>query len=277
MYMNMDIKRLRKETGLPFLLLKKIIDEHKLSNSRNVDRLFRKYMSEYADQFKERATKYSTFSYYSLYNRYAVVEILSETNNRELTEILSEFATSIARRLIFNEYLPNLDKEFCELRCKFGENIKLGKTIVLEKSFSQKVFGFYTLKQNNKRVCNNRLCAVTIETQEMSLQLSYLEGIAKLIAKNAMFYYGEYLETRKEFTNLDFIDFLHKKHLLFCDDYVNVPSLAKTITIAQHLELCSNILCNNEGNAYFESRSDRLGRKKTNRISIKNIEVFGVE
>ncbi len=272
MYTDMDIKTLRKETKLPFLLCKKIVDEYKQSNSRNVDRLFRKYIQEYADQLKDRKTRHSTYGYHHLYSSYAVVEILSETNNRELTEILSDFATSIARKIILNGYTPDLEKEFCALRAMLGENIQLGKISVIEKSFSQKFFGFYKTKKNNEN-----LCAVIIETQEATLQSSYLDKIAKLIAKNAMFYYVEYLDAREKASNLDFIKFLRNKHLLFCDDYVKIPSLAKSITIGQHLDVCSNILYNNECHGHNEMRNGRFANKKLNRISIKNIEIFGVK
>ena len=268
----MEIKTLRKETGFPFLLLKKIVDEYKKSNSRNVDRLFRKYMQEYSNQFKDRETRFSTYGYHYLYSSYVVVEILSETNSRELINILSDFATSTARKIIFNGYTPDLEKEFCELRCRFGENIQLGKISTIEKSFSQKIFGFYKPKKNS-----DKLCAVIIETQEATFQSSYLEVIAELIAKNAVFYYGEYLEARKDVSNLDFIKFLRNKHLLFCDDYVKIPSLAKSITIGQHLDVCSNILYNNECHGHNEMRNGRFANKKLNRITIKKIEVFGVE
>lgn len=267
--MDMDLKTLRNETNLPFGVLKKIISENKKSKSKNVERLFRKYMGEFADKFSQRETRYKTYGYFCQFGSYAVVEILSETNTKELTELLSRFAKDLAQKLVSTGSLPNLDKYFIELKCMFGENIKLGNVAIERGAFTTNIRGAYQLN-------GNKLCIVTVSSDSGTTELSYLKMIAKLVAKNAIFYYGEYKSLQNK--RVCFRDFLYGKPLLFCDDYANFSyNMRKNVTIKDHLYNCAIRMASQSNQEIYNRKIDKFSNYKAKNIVIEDITFFGFD
>lgn len=237
----MDLAYLRKELKLPLCVLQKTIIASNADDKCWIDCL-ESPIADYVKHFEKRPLRYKTLGFCCYNESACVVEFSSETKFKPVVELLKDYAEEIAFKTLNKTFCENVEDIEKDLIVMLGENVKLSKFWLLEQSnVSPKNCYYYTP--------NNRVASFVMLEGGDNLNVSVM---AKVIAKNALFYYGEYLQylarieyqivnadeevlkKRLEEKKIDFVSFLLSKPLLFTEKGIDWRANFQT-TIKQYL------------------------------------------
>ncbi|MBR5154539.1 MAG: hypothetical protein IKW58_02320 [Alphaproteobacteria bacterium] len=224
----MELKDLRKELKLPVSVLKNTIDRTTNSQKSWVNTLDTS-IEEYAKKLKNRTLNYLTFGSCISDNGVCVIGFNSETNGKFAALTLAKMAEKIAIEVLKNqkqikpmELLQTFAYVQDDLIAQLGENILLSYVYLDSKN------GISPLNTSYYSPNNHIGCVATLEGGD-NLDVS---KIAKIVAQNAVCYYGDFWETYKSIRKMcsditdenfkkylpDFVSYLLKQPLFFSDE-----------------------------------------------------------
>ena len=265
----MELKDLRMELKLPVCVLKDTIDRTTNSQKNWVNALDTS-VQEYAKKFKNRTLNYQIFGASVSEQGVCVVGFNSESNAKFMTVSLAKMAEKIAIQIL-KDYAflgpTELIKMFTyvqdDLIALFGENILLSHVYLDTKK------GITPLNTSYYSPNNHIGCIATISGGE-SVDVS---KIAKIIAQNAICYYGDFWDRYKSMRKMcsditeenfkeyfpDFVSHLLKQPLFFSD-----KGIAYDLWSRKNSQITIKDL--------LDQKSDAIGTN--NNLILQNVKIY---
>ena len=263
----MDLKLLKKLTGLPVSVLKNAL----LQSNNSEDKLKQNLISSivaHADKKRNNPTMHTVYGVHSLDRNGVVVPLSSETNSDLTSEHLTSFAKMIARNILLG--LPieeDVDELLSETICHLGENVT-SKYIYHWNNEDNIVTGYAS------SYLGKTLALVTLEGVEGATA----KNLADLIALNALYYLPDFLDyyprscvyddikCGKLLDNIkdDFLKIFKYQHLIF-PSHLRGKKFHVTCNTTREFHVVDDLLTLYEREHYLK-----------NKITITDVRVFGI-